>query len=217
VCQGERDQWNELINFDLYLTITEMEMTIAIISLVLSIITLWLTYLHRGTIKMTQPTTIFFGPDDQKSSKVYLRTLLFSTSQTGQVIESMHVKLYRGESVQTFNIWVHGERVEIVRGSGLYVGKEGVAHNHHFLLPKDGSVYEFLAGKYKLEVYASILNRTPPKKVFSIELEISDTNAAKLKDGRSGVYFDWGPESNKYHPYLHEPKLTGEEFSRLLR
>jgi hypothetical protein len=190
---------------------------IAVLSLVVSLFTLWKTYLDRGTLRMTQPTTIFFGPDEKGSSKVYLRTLLFSTSQKGQVIESMHVKLYRGESVQTFNIWVHGERVEIVRGSGLYVGKEGVAHNHHFLMPKDGSTYEFLPGKYKLEVYASILNTKTPKKMFSVELEINDSNGEKLKDTRNGMYFDWGPESNKYHPYLHTRDFTGEDFAKKLR
>jgi hypothetical protein len=185
-----------------------IEMIIATVSLVLSLITLWLTYLHRGTIKMTQPTTIFFGPDDQNSSKVYLRTLLFSTSQRGQIIESMHVRLYRGESLQTFNIWVHGERVEIVRGSGLYVGREGVAHNHHFLLPKDGALYEFVAGKYTMEVYASILNKRTPKKLFSVKLDISESNAEKIKGGHNGLYFDWGPESGNYNPYIHRPKLT---------
>src|SRR5690606_23029346 len=64
-----------------------MEITIAIVSLVISIITLWLTYLHRGKVRMTQPTTIFFGWDgkDRKDPKVYLRTLLFTTSQRGRV------------------------------------------------------------------------------------------------------------------------------------
>lgn len=192
------------------------ELIIAIVSLLVSLLTLWLTYLHRGRLKMTQPTTIFFGPDDQNSPKVYLRTLLFSTSQNGRVIESMHVRLYRGETVQTFNIWVHGERVEIVRGSGLYVGKQGVAHNHHFLLPKDGATFEFLTGKYRLEVYASILNRNAPKKMFSVDLEINDTQAAKLKDKQDGIYFDWGPESGKYHPYLHSRKITPAELAQKL-
>lgn len=193
-----------------------MEMTIATVSLVISLATLWLTYLHRGTVKMTQPTVIFFGPDDKDNPKVYLRTLLFSTSQKGQVIESMHVKLYRGESVQTFNIWVHGERVEIVRGSGLYVGKEGVAHNHHFLMPKDGSTYEFLAGKYRLEVYASILNQKSSKKLFSVELEVSEGNGAKLKNGLNGLYFDWGPESNRYHSNLQESGLTKKHIMSMM-
>jgi hypothetical protein len=193
-----------------------MEMAIAIFSLAISISTLWLTYLHRGSVKMTQPTTIFFGPDDHDSPKVYLRTLLFSTSQSGQVIESMHVKLYHGESVQTFNIWVHGERVEMVRGSGLYVGKEGIAHNHHFLMPRGGASFEYLPGNYKLEVYASILNVTVPKKLFFVNLEICESNALKMKEGKSGLYFDWGPESNRYYPYLHKPNPSMMEMYQKL-
>lgn len=187
-----------------------MEITIAIVSLVISIVTLWLTYLHRGKVRMTQPTTIFFGWDgkDRKDPKVYLRTLLFTTSQKGRVIESMHVRLYRGESVQTFNIWVYGQRSELVRGSGLYVGKEGVAYNHHFLTPKDGSTYDFLPGKYKLEVYASILNKKTPLRMFSVDLEVHENQAAKLKEDHYGLYFDWGPESNMYHPYLHLSEST---------
>ena len=119
----------------------------------------------------------------------------------------MHVRLYRGEPVQTFNIWVYGERSELARGSGLYVGKEGVAYNHHFLTPKDGSVYDF-SGKYKLEVYASILNKSVPIKMFFVDLEVSESQSAKLKGDRYGLYFDWGPESNRYHPYLHLPDHT---------
>lgn len=194
-----------------------MEMAIAIISLVISIITLWLTYLHRGTMKMTRPTTIFFGPDgkDGTDPKVYLRTLLFSTSQKGQIIESMHVRLYRGETVQTFNIWVYGERKELVRGSGLYVGKEGVSYNHHFLMPKDGTTYEFLAGRYKLEVYASLLNKKPVK-MFWVELEVNDNQASKIKEGRHGLYFDWGPESAKYHSFLRFEEFTAAELAKKL-
>jgi hypothetical protein len=167
---------------------------------------------------MTRPTTIFFGPDgkDGGDPKVYLRTLLFSTSQRGQVIESMHVRLYRGESVQTFNIWIYGGRGELVRGSGLYVGKEGVSYNHHFLVPKDGTSYKFLSGKYKLEVYASLLNKKPVK-MFAVDLEVNESQAAKLKESRYGLYFDWGPESAKYHPYLRFEEFTLAELGEKLR
>lgn len=82
---------------------------IAITALCVSVTTLWLTLLRRGRIRMTQPTTFFFGPDGAKGlPKVYLRTLLYSTGKRGQIVESMFVKLRRGESVQTFNIWVYG-------------------------------------------------------------------------------------------------------------
>ncbi len=87
---------------------------------------------------MTQPTVIFFGPDaprahdDALLPKVYLRTLLFSTSKRGRVIESMHATLSRNETHQNFNIWVYGND-RLVRGSGLFVGETGIEANHHFL------------------------------------------------------------------------------------
>jgi hypothetical protein len=192
-----------------------IELTIAILALLVSLFTLWLTYLHRGTVQMTRPTTIFFGPDgnDEGEPKVYLRTLLFSTSHRGQVIESMHVRLYRAESLQTFNIWVYGNS-ELFRGSGLHVPKEGISYNHHFLLPKDGVTYQFLPGNYRLELYASLLNKTPIK-LFTVELEVNDNQATKIGERRHGLYFDWGPESNRYHPYL-KPQNLNLDFRKLL-
>jgi hypothetical protein len=191
-----------------------ISITLAVLSFLISIFTLWKTYIDKGVLKMTQPTTIFFGPDgmnmtDVKNPKIYLRTLLFSTSLKGQVVESMHVKIHRGQSVQTFNIWIYGDRKgELVRGSGLFIGKEGVAYNHHFLLPKEGSTYEFLSGKYRLEVYASVLNKKTPLKMFTVDLEVNDNQASKLKEGGHGLYFDWGPETNSFNPHLHQPELS---------
>ena len=60
------------------------------------------------------------------AAKNYLRSLLFSTSRRGRIIESMHVALSRNETHQNFNIWVHGDE-KLVRGSGLFVGESGVA------------------------------------------------------------------------------------------
>jgi hypothetical protein len=67
--------------------------------------------------------------DDIALPKVYLRTLLFSTSKRGRVVESMHVALSRNEMHQNFNIWVYGEREKLVRGSGLFIGETGIAAN----------------------------------------------------------------------------------------
>lgn len=91
---------------------------------------------------MTRPTVVFFGPDGRRGDgeaprlKVFLRTLLYSTARRGQTLESMHVNLRRAESTQNFSIWVYGDD-RLARGSGLYVGHDGVACNHHFLLPED--------------------------------------------------------------------------------
>lgn len=152
---------------------------------------------------MTQPTIIFFGPDGASGPpKLFLRTLLFSTARKGQIVENMYVKRHRGESVQSFNIWVYGDKENLARGSGLFVSREGIASNHHFLLPKDGTTYEFLPGKYVIKVFASLLGRSSPVLLFVQELTLSAEFTMELNKETSGIYFDWGPDSQSYHPHL---------------
>jgi len=152
----------------------EVWISIAISLLALSIsgITAWLALFKRGTLLMTQPTSIFLGPDggyfESTRNKVYLRTLLYSSSRKGQVIESMHVTLARGETKQNFSIWVHGQKNGLSRGSGLFVTHEGLTLDHHFLLPPDGSDFKFLAGDYKLSVFAKLVTNSNPILLFTI-------------------------------------------------
>jgi hypothetical protein len=40
-----------------------VSLAISTLSLAVSAVTAWLTLFRRGTVKMTQPTVIFFGPD----------------------------------------------------------------------------------------------------------------------------------------------------------
>src|SRR5712691_8053332 len=155
-----------------------ISVAISVLALCISALTAWLTLFRRGTVKMTQPTVIFFGPDNPRSRdepplpKVFLRTLLFATSKRGCVVESMHVALFRNESQQNFNIWVYGDE-RLVRGSGLFVGETGVAANHHFLTPRDGSGFRFTEGRYRLEVFAHLLGDKVKIRFFSQTLEIS--------------------------------------------
>ena len=88
-----------------------ISVVVSTLALTISMVTAWLTLFRRGTVRMTRPTAIYFGADGSvdRSPKVYLRTLLYSTAKRGQIVESMFVKLCRGESIQTFNIWVYGE------------------------------------------------------------------------------------------------------------
>ena len=163
---------------------------------------------------MTQPTVIFFGPDTPRSPreaaapKVYLRSLLFSTSKRGRVIESMHVALSRNETHQNFNIWVHGYRDELVRGSGLYVGETGVAANHHFLIPRDASSFHFCEGRFLLEVFAQLLGDKKRKLLFSQVLEITPELARQLGESGAGLYFDWGPDASRYLPHVDKRPLS---------
>src|SRR5712692_10279048 len=144
---------------------------------------------------MTQPTVIFFGPDGARRDgqkarlKVFLRTLLYSTSRRGQTLESMHVNLQRGESKQNFSIWVYGDD-RLARGSGIYVGNDGVACNHHFLLPEDGADFKLLPGQYTVRVYAKRVSDREPRELAKVALNISESQARELDNEDAGIYFD---------------------------
>jgi len=159
---------------------------------------------------MTRPTVIFFGPDGPPSQgagvKVYLRTLLYTTAKHAQIMESMYVTLRRGESVQTFNIWVYGEPQRLVRGSGLRVSEDGIVWDHHFILPKDGTAFVFLPGEYSVEVYASLVNSGRPLLLSKTNLRLSQEQATAIGKG-AGVHFDWGPDSKSYHSHIDARRI----------
>ncbi len=193
-----------------------ISITIAGLALFVSFLTAWFTLFHKGAIKMTQPTVMFFGPDGRTGPpKIFLRTLLFSTARKGHVLENMYVKLRRNESVQNFNIWVCRDKADLVRGSGLFVGNEGIACDHHFLLPKDGTDYEFLQGEYSVKVFASLMRVKNPVLLFTQKLFLSEEFAAEINNEKSGVYFDWGPDSKSYHSFLD--KNPDKSLSVMLR
>jgi hypothetical protein len=190
------------------MTLPFASIIIASLSFVVSATTAWLSLLRAGTVKMTRPTTIaFLDSRGSDGPKVYLRTLVYSTARRGQVIESMFVRLRRGQSHQTFNVWVYGEK-DLARGSGLYVGHEGRTFNHHFVLPKDGTKFDFLPGDYSLEIFAALVNSSPLR-LAEVQLVLSDQQAEALKDKHCAVFFDWGPDSGKYHAHIdrREPQV----------
>lgn len=201
---------------------TGISILISAFALAISAITAWLTLFRRGTVRMTAPTVIFFGPDgatceDRKApQKVFLRTLLYATSKRGRIVESMFVRFRRGESLQTFNIWVYGDG-SLARGSGIFVGENGVACNHHFTLPVDDTTYDFRQGTYLLEVYATLVGELRRLRLFSTTLEVTSDQATQLKSLENGIYFDWGPDSRRYHASVHsQPKHDVPLWSRQL-
>jgi hypothetical protein len=180
-------------------------------ALAVSLITMWVTLFRRGKLKMTQPTTVMFGPDGahhEGDPKIYLRALLYSTAKRGYVIENMFVRLSRGEHRQSFPIWVLGDE-RLARGSGIFVGEQGVVANHHFLLPPDAEKYAFKAGGYRLEVFARVVGASQAELLWSNSLTISEGDAVKLTQPNNAIYFDWGPDSNRYIPSVKSkpPKL----------
>ena len=183
---------------------------ISLLALAVSVVTAWLTLFRTGTVRMTQPTLVFFGPDGPDGPpKVFLRTLLYSTSKRGRIVENMFVRLHRGESIQTFSIWVCGEGA-LGRGSGVYVGEGGITYNHHFLLPSDGTRYEFLPGDYTVDTHALLVGNRKPILLSRVRLTLTDSHAAAMSDKRAGAFFDWGPDSTKYiaHIDTHPKTLT---------
>jgi hypothetical protein len=207
-----------VVHFQSRISVTDpITLSVSVLALAISATTAWLTLFRRGTVRMTQPTTIFFGPDTPRSGgrlalpKVFLRTLLFATSKRGRIIECMHVSLARNETHQTFNIWVYGDE-KLVRGSGLFVGETGIAANHHFLTPDDGNHFKFSSGRYHLHVYARLLGDRTHSPLFVQELEITPDIAAQLEEPGTGIYFDWGPGSARYLPHVEKrPPIPNPE------
>ncbi len=80
----------------------QVSLSISLLALAIVAATFWLTSVKKGSVRMTKPTVIFFGPDGRgsDSNKIFICTLLYSTSAKGQYIENMYVRLRRGEAVQ---------------------------------------------------------------------------------------------------------------------
>jgi hypothetical protein len=139
---------------------------------------------------MTTPTVIAFSFDMEPAAtpKVFLRTLLYSSSVRGKVIEDMHVELVRQDGSQSFRFWGHGESRDLVKGSGLYVGAAGVAAYHHFVL-SSGMAYAFLPGTYTVKVFALVAGRRGPTELCSVALDLPSALSEALSR-HDGVLFE---------------------------
>jgi hypothetical protein len=192
-----------------------LSFAISCLALGVSGITAWLTFFRKGELAMTQPTVVFFGPDgpsfEHGKNKVYLRTLLYSTAKRGHVLESLYLSLQRNESKQNFNVWVYGEKGELNRGSGLFVPQEGVAFDHHFLLPEDGANFAFLEGTYRLTVMARLVGQSTATQLLSFQLAVTAALAKAASQPRTAIYFDYGPDQQAYHAHArHRPRVNDQ-------
>jgi hypothetical protein len=173
---------------------------ISAVSLLVSITVAWLTLFRRGNLAMTQPILVGFLYDlPGREPKVFFRAMLYATGKRGHIIEALYLKVRRGESTQTFSFWMYGETKALMIGSGLRVGEDGVSCNHHFLPPKDASLFAFLAGDYVIGVYARIVNRSAPVLLSTVRLSLPQEQASALRDPAKGILFTWGPDSQSYH------------------
>ncbi|WP_300600948.1 hypothetical protein [Niabella sp.] len=176
-----------------------MALAISILSLFISALTFWLTRIWKGQLKMTRPTIIcLVGKNGGDEPKVFLRTLLYCTSDQGQYIQNMFIRIYTPQTGYDFNIWAYGDS-GLVRGSGLFVSKTGVSIYHHFLLSKNEQL-RLIAGNYKLEVYAEN-SRNVVIKLFEQELTITNEQATALGNEKA-VYFNWASNKGQYVPFI---------------
>lgn len=173
---------------------------IAVFSLVISILTAWLTLFRHGQVRITRPTIVAFAFEGP-TQKLFLRFLLYNTAQRGNIIESIHIVLVQGGKRLTYSFWGYGDsQASLVRGSGLFVSKEGIAFNHHFVRPKHEPVITLETGTCIIHVYTSVLGQSKDALLQTVQLEISEKEAAAINNPQAGLIYDWNPESKDYRP-----------------
>jgi hypothetical protein len=177
---------------------------ISCLALVISLITIWLSYFRRGTVHMTKPAFIAFNYDlvgDKPKAKIFIRSLLYATGKRGQIIENMFIVVHCGKNRQIFNVWGHGDE-KLSRGSGLFVGETGIATNHHFNPPSNVDFYPFQPGEYELCIYATLVGKKTQTKLSSINLTVPENARKDLHQAESAIWFDWAPDSGNYHAHI---------------
>src|SRR5438067_1217052 len=104
----------------------------------------------------------------------------------------------RAEQRKTmFSSWGYGDHPNLVRGSGLFVGPEGVAVYHHFVAEESDRLRP--AGGCKISVYASTLGHKQNHMLFSLHLRISESDSAIFEDSTNRpLIYDWNPEHKEY-------------------
>jgi hypothetical protein len=178
-------------------------------AMLISGIVAWQTLFCHGSLKMTRPTLIVFSHDQISSTerrtipKIFLRTLIYSTGKRGHVIENMFVNLLFENTRHPFHIWGYGDN-NLVRGSGLFVGEEGVVFNHHFTQRANAPDFKFLQGEYQLEVLAAIVGQNKLRRLYSIPLSVSLEEEVGLQIPDCVYWFDWDPDKNRYSGHLEK-------------
>lgn len=130
--------------------------------------------------------------------KVFLRTLLFSTSVRGQIVESMHVNVQRGETRQNFSIWVYGERQRIACGAGRRRLQSSLLATGRW------RVLRSRAWSVCHQCFCETRSGSQPRRLQDVRVSISEIQADQLRGPTCGVYFDWGPDQQAYHSHIED-------------
>jgi len=83
----------------------------------------------------------------------------------------------------------------------LFVGHEGTALDHHFLLPADGTSFDFVPGDYTIRVFAKLVKERKPTLLGTFSVRLTEASAREALITGSGVFFDWGPDLGRYHAH----------------
>lgn len=169
-------------------------------SLLLSIITLWITQFRHGRLKMTQPTLLCLKRETPSNlPKIFLRSLLFTTGPQGHVVEAMYLNVHQPAGEFTFDFWGHTEGGKLTLGSGLFVGPGGSANDHHFNLHRGSEHFLFADGDYKIEVFAVIAGHSSPHKLADLAFTIDGQQAAELiQITDMELYLQWDARTRQY-------------------
>lgn len=184
---------------------------ISILALCISLLTAWFTILRRGTVRATLPSFIAFRYDFvgklHPQAKIMLRTLLFSTGKRGLVIESLFLRVREGERLEEFSFWGYGDK-DLVRGSGLFVGENGVATYHHFNPVNSDSLFLLTPGTYDLELVAKLINKERLVSLSRVTLNMPDGAFDPRISPDTAVYFNWSPVEKRYIESIERRKVS---------
>lgn len=181
-------------------------LAVAMGSFAISIITLYLTYLQRGSLRLTRPTAIFFVRDGSDGKfKIVVTALLYSTAKRGQVVESLFIKIIQNDSVTTFSEWIYWEGNRVHLG-GVKIGDEGRTLFDHFLLSDETNNFDFTIGGYSLEIYALKVGTKNPIKLFKTEFTIDAKTIEAVKPRGPGFALLLNPDTKSYRTQIGPPR-----------
>jgi len=179
-----------------------MALMLSILALTLSAATAWLTIFHRGTVKMARPHFFALIPEDGPFGswlKLFMRTLLFSTGKRGRVVEIVQLTLRHEGKTFPFNYWMYGDSDKLSIGSGIFVGQDGIALNHHFVPTSPLSVNDLPAGSYQIEVRALLLGSKSVTIIQRLQFALGNEEANALRTSKDkAVFFVWDQETGTY-------------------
>jgi hypothetical protein len=185
-------------------------LAVAIGSFVISIVTLYLTYIQKGKLRLTRPTAIFFVRDGADGKfKIVVTALLYSTAKRGQVVESMFIKIIKNDIVTTFGEWIYweGNRVHLGR---VKIGEEGRTLFDHFLLSEKTEEFSFSVGEYSLEMYAQKIGTKKPIKIFQTKFTLDNNTAESTTMKGPGFALLWNSDAQSYTIQIGPPRSHRE-------